>query len=501
MLATCMLFSAIASAEVDYNARLDQVQALVDDSLPVYDKTSRAYLNGEFAAADMAESYPLIHEDLLPVMEEFLQLKREDGSTVERQLYANMDLIGLVDRLFTKRPLAFYNPADQHVLRDGHKKLYPNYYFFDTVGSDNETAPYLLANYLSYDEMLLAAMCGVSGPTSFRNDGDRKNRGVEAAKGTFQERGVYVGLVGARFERRGLMESVFMQVNHQINNTQSAHPAWKALGKFYNFTDGVVEWNSSLMADTLDLERYKKRIKLSYELFLLEADQRGRAAGNKTYCHLVGLGTGVWAVDGTAQETVIWDAVMELLAEHNFQHIGTVHFAWFSNLRVPATPDGTVHNGVRVLIGKRSPAAPLPAQYADQLLVASFPWDSNAFVGNEYWAGPQRMGDSGDPAAVASSTIGLTQNPLVNIEYISGANARVLFRDGTSAKLADVVGRESKWFGLFTDTMIIGVVVGTAVLLGILVVVALLLCRSDKSTAEGVDQGDEESQPPRTSTS
>ena len=34
-----------------------------------------------------------------------------------------------------------------------------------------------LADYLSYDELILSAMCGISSPTHFINDGDRRNCG------------------------------------------------------------------------------------------------------------------------------------------------------------------------------------------------------------------------------------------------------------------------------------------------------------------------------------
>lgn len=473
MLVACLFLSSVVSAQ-DYIGRLNQLQAVVNRALPVFDNTSQAYLNSDLAKTDMSESYPLIHEDLLPVMQEFLQSKQVEGSAVEKKLYAGMDLVTFVDRLFTKRPLAFLGSSDTHLLRNASKQQ--SDHAFDRVGTDQEAAPYVLADYMSYDEMMFAAMCGVSSPTTFRNAGGRMNQGAVTADGTFQERGVYVGLVGARFERFGLMESVFMEVNHQINNSQANHPAWKALAQFYNFTDGVVDWNTSLINGTLDTERYKKRIKLSYELFFLDAENRGRAAGNKTYCHLVGLGTGVWAKNQIVQERVIWDVVHDILNENNFQHIGTVDFSWFDTLKNSGMPtNNTLSNGIQVLLSRRDPAAPLTGEYADQLLVAMYAWDGNAFIGNEYWQGS--LTASGDPAAVACSNIGLTQNPLINTEYINGSNARVLFRDGTSIKLADKYG--SKRGGLSTIVMLL-IALGGVVLIGT-VIVAFFMCRAPKT--------------------
>ena len=61
--------------------------------------------------------------------------------------------------------------------------------------------------YLSYDEIMLASLLGVSGPSFFINDGSRYNSGKPAKPGTFESRGVIIGLVGARFERADRMDS------------------------------------------------------------------------------------------------------------------------------------------------------------------------------------------------------------------------------------------------------------------------------------------------------
>jgi len=145
-----------------------------------------------------------------------------------------------------------------------------------------ERPPLTLDRTLSYDEMALAALLAVAVPTHFINPGDRFNRAVprpavaldrtsrgrgdhkrtktndnvaaaaEAAEGPdgggdgggvagappgngggvgddsdryydFTRRGVYVALVGARFERRGVMEAAHMLLDPEINTAANGY--------------------------------------------------------------------------------------------------------------------------------------------------------------------------------------------------------------------------------------------------------------------------------------
>ena len=45
------------------------------------------------------ESYPLVHEEMLPLMADFIQLKKDSGSKIEKQVYQDMDVVKLIDRL------------------------------------------------------------------------------------------------------------------------------------------------------------------------------------------------------------------------------------------------------------------------------------------------------------------------------------------------------------------------------------------------------------------
>ena len=44
------------------------------------------------------ESYPLIHEDLVKLFEDFLALKKAKGTEIEKGIYQGMGVQGLVDR-------------------------------------------------------------------------------------------------------------------------------------------------------------------------------------------------------------------------------------------------------------------------------------------------------------------------------------------------------------------------------------------------------------------
>jgi hypothetical protein len=65
---------------------------------------------------------------------------------------------------------------------------------------------------MSYDEMLIAALYAVACPTYFINNGERRNCAKVGDPGTYEPEGVFVALVGARFENADKMESTLMIV-------------------------------------------------------------------------------------------------------------------------------------------------------------------------------------------------------------------------------------------------------------------------------------------------
>lgn len=174
--------------------------------------------------------------------------------------------------------------------------------------------------------------------------------------------GIYMGLVGARFERSGVMEHALMSVTAKQNTAENGYgplgdahddnkeqeeqaedekskffkemdhksfmkrvrcstqnadsqPVMRAFEKFFNVDhlplyDEVRErWhaedegtlkrycvkNKWDKAPFLDTEMFRIRIQVSIEIFLFDADRRAAECKKSAFCHIVGLGTGVWS--------------------------------------------------------------------------------------------------------------------------------------------------------------------------------------------------------------
>lgn len=87
-----------------------------------------------------------------------------------------MSLVEFFDRLATKRAVVFFKANDDYVLRNGEGGLGG----WDLVGTDregNQLSDPKLANNMSYDELLISAMGGISSVTHFINEGSRRNLG------------------------------------------------------------------------------------------------------------------------------------------------------------------------------------------------------------------------------------------------------------------------------------------------------------------------------------
>lgn len=397
------------------------------------------------------ETRPLLPHRIWSFIPKFLEFKREHGSRVEKELYQKMTPAEFADRLIKKRPLMFMNGADDFLLRN---QCIGNGGFED-IGRDNESQALCLADYQSYDEMSIAAFLSVFVPTHFINSGSRHNEGIKADAGTYEPKGIYVGMVGARFEKPGLMEWKSMIISPEQNTPENgygrkADPSrpetierrlWAELygsnlddlHAFPDYEEASLDQSGRYLAlqgnyegKFLDTAVYKERIKLCIESYLLEANERAKTRGKKGYLHIVGLGLGVWRIH-PRQNHLMLDVYAELLEKHKLDHISDINFSFSLNGHTcgGVQDQGYIDsNGHPIMVhySQRDPAEKLTGEDEGKLLIVQYAWDANAYPGNEYWRG--MLSASGDPAAACCSMIAELQNPEIN-PYLNAENLTI----------------------------------------------------------------------------
>ncbi|KAI0848033.1 hypothetical protein F5Y00DRAFT_270464 [Daldinia vernicosa] len=359
---------------------------------------------------DALDTRVVVHDRFPELVERFLAHKREHGSSIEKQLYGpNWTWPQQVMRLIEKRPLSFVGPNDSTLLRTG-QSFQMGTRFWDSIGA--EGTPYEpLQEYLTYDEIMLGSLIAVSSPSYFINDGARHNNARPQEAGTFEPRGIIIGLVGPRFERLMHMDANIV-LDGVVKKQQ--HPQLTRI--FLDFL-GLGE-RSELLRKTFSVRAYTQRIRINADILLLEANERARAVGRNAYVYVVGLGLGAWLYDPLQPElfiTAFQESLMTLGPK--LTNIGTLDFAWIPVSRTIQEQIAgiTLGLGITVRFSKRNPAEKLEDNKANQLLVVSYAWDGNSFPGNEYWEGD--LNGSGDPAAACMSTIAELHNPLVNPNF------------------------------------------------------------------------------------
>ncbi len=403
------------------------------------------------AAKQALATRPVIHARAMALLEAFLKHKKHSkyASKLERSFYANMETDDLITRLLTKRPLVFYTSGDIYMMPNGVNGAGG----FERVGTDAEEEPLCLHRTLSYEELALSAMVGMSVPTHFINSGSRGNRGIKSENADFVQRGIYIAQVGARFERRGFMDWATHIVANSAIAGRTRDPEYlKAWAEFYNigefpqYADARAEFERSqelqsncryvplkrgFSADPIffDKQVFASRCKMIAEIFLCEANARALAESISTRaaCHVVGIGLGVWQID-TCQKQIYVDAFAEAIASCTLENVDVVYFSWLGASQCGPARDGdelvcAAGSKVMIRFGRREPAS-LDDITSGRLSVAQYAWDSGSYPGNEYWHG--MLSASGDPAAASHSTISELQNPDVNVEAIKGERAQII---------------------------------------------------------------------------
>ncbi len=392
------------------------------------------------------ETHPILHAKVWAFIDKFLDLKRMLGTKVEEKLYSTMTKEDFVQRLLEKRPYTFWKQSDDVKLQNG-KQIDNATQLFDEIKDAPLTAEINLKDYLSYDEMQLAAYLGVSTPTFFINNGNRHNMSLTDAL-SFEKSGVYVGMVGARFERPNHMEDCHMIVRPDRDSSNDLNRLW---GEFIfslqfcrlpSYKEASAEYKANKgryiqLQDNLgnpvyfDTLVYRLAMTLRLEAFLLDANARAQKEGKLAYLHLVALGCGEWShVEGThlayAFQNIQVGIYYELLQKHKLANIGTLNFSRFDQMdkiyQLKQLHVEGAKRAIEIEFSKRNPADTLEGKDQKKLLIAMYECNSNSYPGNEFWINV--LNTSGDSAAASCSTIAELQNPLVN-PYVSGDNVAV----------------------------------------------------------------------------
>ena len=402
-------------------------------------------------------SYPILHESVLLLFQNFLNWKKKHGTTNHKlcEYYKDYTIIDLVNRVIRLRPLMFMQECDLYILRNGvrgsggwenigkHRDIKTR--ITKSFGNGKEPN---IDDYMTYDEIKLSAFLQVSSPVRPINSGSRSNMSIPKDAETFVENAIYVGAVGARLEKQNVMEWQEVVISKIQNNQEKGYGSKSSSEKtilsvfstFYGYeffpsyseceSGAFTKCEKNIHENYFNCEVYTKRIQTSAETFLIEAEKRGQLANKYVHVHVVGLGLGVWEYSSLQKRYYLKAfelAITKFLKDNNLSKLRCIDFSWISEN--DKFPECKLINGkcfpesnVMITFSKRDPFQPLSSD-KDCLIVAMYAWDGNSFPGNEYWNG--MLAASGDPAAACCTQIPQVQNPYINTSSISAENLHI----------------------------------------------------------------------------
>lgn len=392
----------------------------------------------------------LMAVETFDLISKYLIRKKIIGNATERVIYHGMTVEGFIDRLLTKRPLVLYTHHEFTVLQSaGTDQLNPMQEYWKLVGREVE-GPILMNDYLSHEEMELAALIVVSVPTYFVNSGERYNCG-QAAPSPYPVTGYYIAAVGACFEQPGIMEARHMTVERltrveriafdadlepmelvpfdQIASDADQEPMepvpfdqiapkatddpikrlWNTFYQKHSFRYDKYSFTLPEMDTYLHKDVYGIRLWRILYPILLQAERLGVKHDKRVVLRLVGFGLGTWAVTTEAQTEIYIDVVRRIVTSNVLYTISTIDMLWMSEVERQWIIKDLTGKAIVVNCSRGDPAAVVGP---GELLVATYGGRGGSFPGNEYWAG--ELSTSGDPAAACCSTIQELQNPYIN---------------------------------------------------------------------------------------
>lgn len=350
---------------------------------------------------------------------------------------SNQTIADKIHRMLECRPLSFYNHHDKTLYKD--------------LTETNNTDDYVKYSkshsekYMNYDEIAVSALLGVSCYTPIYNHGNRNNKG-KIEYGSNPPWIVLVGLVGPRFEKmnENFMESAHMMVSssHTPNNGYGnkkhseyiENPSlefWKTLYQveyFPSYEEAQKDTSGLYLEhyeNYLNIAVYKKRLCIVFRPFIQDAVSRFDQFQKPIHLVVTGLGLGCWGIKGkdeSRQRDIYVDTFVECLKQ-NPMVLGKIHnvtFSWVhctkETKETQITKDLLSYNITCVF--SEDAMGTIAKNNPNQLVVAMYAWDGNAYPGNEFYCGMWTA--SGDPAAACCTAISILQAPEGNPNYIKG---------------------------------------------------------------------------------
>ncbi|RTL06984.1 DUF4804 domain-containing protein [Candidatus Dependentiae bacterium] len=329
-------------------------------------------------AQDAMTTHVIVHQKVRNAIKQYIDYKVSFGP--HKDLFKNyQDHPELyVERLITKRPIAFYGASDNTLFsfNNNQDSSIKNQI---TGFNEQHMSAEIIKEYISYNEMPFAALCSLCSETFCINKGNRYNMAVLDDTDNHEPRALYCGMVGPRFERPGLMEWKHIIITENQNKNingygqfdqnvkkkkQQLLNIWANLygiAYFPTFDEINTAPDKNPLYITLfsqadnttayfNADIYKKRMLFVIEPFLCNANAYAALKNKSAYVHVVGLGTGAWGSIGKMQPinkdlykstqymlySLQMDAYAQFLSEHidSLKNISDIDFSHWSKLHM-----------------------------------------------------------------------------------------------------------------------------------------------------------------------
>ena len=389
-------------------------------------------------------TYPVSSKKIISVIKHFLNFKQENGSNLEKELYYNYTESKFIHRLLKKKILT-YNPFSEEWLLKTQQRGTGSW---ETIGSNVEHQILKLSNNLSYQEIEINNLCGMSIYTPFINKGNPNNRSID--DNDHEKNGIVICITPPKFDRPTIFDWKYMVIDPMQNVKKNGYgPFNNSLegrtldiwAKFYgidhfNLYEEVLTQdisNSDYEFDPVrkqfvnyrfiklpdyrdtyfDTMIYKQKITYLAEVFFNEANYRAMGLKKKAYCYVFPIGKNTRILT-PLQDKFILQSFISVLNTSTFNHISDVYFANFNTTNDNGQDDTleeyTHKNSIQLHVGKKFPQERL--NDPNKLLVRISESTGNTLIGNEYFE--YNLSNSDTSNTACSSYIAYIGNPDLN---------------------------------------------------------------------------------------